>query len=72
MLHQHTLPACCFSLGMDLAAHGLAICRYDASRQMSLLVLDWVSRAAALQRRGRAGRVQPGQAYCLYTQHRYV
>ena len=30
--------------------------RYDASRGMSLLVEDWVSRASALQRKGRAGR----------------
>ena len=29
--------------------------RYDASRGMSLLVEDWVSRASALQRKGRAG-----------------
>jgi len=29
--------------------------RYDASRGMSLLIEDWVSRASALQRKGRAG-----------------
>lgn len=31
--------------------------RYDASRGMSLLIEDWVSRASALQRKGRAGRL---------------
>ncbi len=38
---------------------------------MSLLVEGWVSRAAALQRRGRAGRVRAGTCYCCYTRHRY-
>lgn len=38
---------------------------------MSLLVEDWVSRAAALQRRGRAGRVRPGTCYCCYTRSRF-
>lgn len=37
---------------------------------MSLLVEDWVSAASAKQRRGRAGRVQPGVCYGLYTRHR--
>ncbi|CAK0787622.1 hypothetical protein CVIRNUC_010844 [Coccomyxa viridis] len=44
--------------------------RYDASRGMSLLVEDWVSRASALQRKGRAGRVRPGQCFGLYTRQR--
>ena len=38
---------------------------------MSLLVEDWVSRASALQRKGRAGRVRPGQCYSLFTRHRF-
>ncbi len=38
---------------------------------MSLLVEDWVSRASALQRRGRAGRVRPGRCFGLYTRHRF-
>lgn len=38
---------------------------------MSLLVEDWVSRAAALQRRGRAGRVRAGTCYCCYTRSRF-
>ena len=45
--------------------------RYDASRGMSLLMEDWVSRASALQRRGRAGRVRPGRCFGLYTRHRF-
>lgn len=32
---------------------------------------DWVSRASALQRRGRAGRVRPGRCFGLYTRHRF-
>lgn len=38
---------------------------------MSLLVEDWVSRAAAMQRRGRAGRVRAGTCYCCYTRPRF-
>ncbi|KAK9832693.1 hypothetical protein WJX81_000845 [Elliptochloris bilobata] len=45
--------------------------RYDAGRGMSLLVEDFVSRASALQRRGRAGRVRPGHCFGLYTRHRF-
>jgi hypothetical protein len=45
--------------------------RYDANRGMRLLVEDWVSRASALQRRGRAGRVRPGVCYGLYTRDRF-
>ena len=38
---------------------------------MSLLVEDWVSRASALQRKGRAGRVRAGLCWGLYTRHRF-
>ena len=38
---------------------------------MSLLVEDWVSRASALQRKGRAGRVRAGVCWGLYTRHRF-
>ena len=33
------------------------------------MVEVWVTRAAARQRRGRAGRTQPGVCYKLYTKH---
>ncbi|KAF5835639.1 P-loop containing nucleoside triphosphate hydrolase protein [Dunaliella salina] len=45
--------------------------RYDPARRMSLLVTDWVSRASAKQRKGRAGRVRPGTCFCLYTKDRF-
>jgi ATP-dependent RNA helicase DHX29 len=38
---------------------------------MSLLVEDWVSKAAAMQRRGRAGRVRAGTCFCCYTRQRF-
>lgn len=44
--------------------------RHDPARGMSLLVEDWVSTAGAKQRRGRAGRVQEGVCYGLYTRQR--
>ena len=37
---------------------------------MALLVEDWVSRASAKQRRGRAGRVRPGKCFSLFTRRR--
>ena len=45
--------------------------RYDASRSMESLEDVWVSRANAVQRRGRAGRVASGVCFHLFTSHRY-
>ncbi|DBA76164.1 TPA: hypothetical protein ACH3X1_009895 [Trebouxia sp. C0004] len=45
--------------------------RHDPKRGMSLLVEDWVSRASALQRKGRAGRVRAGVCWGMYTRHRF-
>ncbi|XP_059620655.1 putative ATP-dependent RNA helicase DHX57 [Phlebotomus argentipes] len=45
--------------------------RFDSNRNMESLELVWVSRANALQRKGRAGRVMSGVAIHLFTQHRY-
>ncbi|XP_030627357.1 LOW QUALITY PROTEIN: putative ATP-dependent RNA helicase DHX57 [Chanos chanos] len=45
--------------------------RYDASRSMESLDDAWVSRANALQRRGRAGRVASGVCFHLFTSHRF-
>jgi hypothetical protein len=47
-------------------------CRYDPKRRIATLDIHWESRANALQRKGRAGRVQEGQCYSLYTRHRCV
>ncbi|OCF55941.1 ATP-dependent RNA helicase A [Kwoniella mangroviensis CBS 10435] len=41
--------------------------QYDAENGMQKLVECWTSRASGRQRRGRAGRTQPGQCYKLYT-----
>jgi len=41
--------------------------RFDPNSGMSRLVTEKVSRAEATQRAGRAGRVQPGDAYALWT-----
>lgn len=45
--------------------------RYDPSRGMESLDTAWVSRANAIQRRGRAGRVKHGVCFHLFTSHRY-
>uniref|UniRef100_A0A7N0V7U3 RNA helicase n=1 Tax=Kalanchoe fedtschenkoi TaxID=63787 RepID=A0A7N0V7U3_KALFE len=39
---------------------------YDAVNNASCLLPSWISKAAVQQRRGRAGRVQPGECYHLY------
>ncbi|XP_055026440.2 putative ATP-dependent RNA helicase DHX57 [Misgurnus anguillicaudatus] len=46
--------------------------RYDASRSMESLEDVWVSRANALQRKGRAGRVASGVCIHLFTSHRFT
>ncbi|KIJ54301.1 hypothetical protein M422DRAFT_25225 [Sphaerobolus stellatus SS14] len=40
---------------------------YDPETGLSALTETWVTKAAARQRRGRAGRVKPGECYKLYT-----
>ncbi|GCB68205.1 hypothetical protein scyTo_0012244 [Scyliorhinus torazame] len=45
--------------------------RYHESSQMSSLVETFISKANALQRQGRAGRVREGFCFRLYTQERY-
>ncbi|KAJ0049658.1 hypothetical protein Pint_16938 [Pistacia integerrima] len=39
---------------------------YDALNNTPCLLTSWISKASARQRRGRAGRVQPGECYHLY------
>ncbi|ODN98303.1 ATP-dependent RNA helicase A [Cryptococcus wingfieldii CBS 7118] len=41
--------------------------QYEAENGMQKLVECWTSRASGRQRRGRAGRTQPGECYKLYT-----
>ena len=41
--------------------------QYDPETQLSNLVERWVSKAAGRQRKGRAGRTQPGICYKTYT-----
>ncbi|CAH0561131.1 unnamed protein product [Brassicogethes aeneus] len=44
---------------------------FDPNKNMESLETVWVTRANALQRKGRAGRVMPGVCVHLYTSHRF-
>ncbi len=45
--------------------------QYDQQRRISQLSCTWISKSNAKQRAGRAGRVQNGNYYALYTKQRY-
>ncbi|XP_058449185.1 putative ATP-dependent RNA helicase DHX57 [Malaya genurostris] len=45
---------------------------FDSNRNMESLDVVWVSRANALQRKGRAGRVMPGVCIHLFTRPRFT
>ncbi|KAK5643786.1 hypothetical protein RI129_007631 [Pyrocoelia pectoralis] len=45
--------------------------RFDSNRNMESLDTVWVTRANALQRKGRAGRVMAGVCIHLFTSHRF-
>ena len=45
--------------------------KYDPNKRMSSLVESWISRANAKQRKGRAGRVQAGHCFRLYTRQHH-
>ncbi|XP_060842325.1 ATP-dependent RNA helicase DHX30-like [Rhopalosiphum padi] len=47
------------------------ISSWNAEKGIKLLDRCWVSQANAKQRRGRAGRTQPGECYHLYTLDRF-
>ncbi|KAJ1980272.1 hypothetical protein H4R35_001188 [Dimargaris xerosporica] len=46
--------------------------RFDATLDTDQLVIQPISQASASQRAGRAGRIQPGKAYRLYTREWFL
>ncbi|KAF0690083.1 Aste57867_18477 [Aphanomyces stellatus] len=44
---------------------------FDAINRRSILAEQWISQAAADQRKGRAGRVRPGVCYRLFSTNRF-
>ncbi|XP_035685761.1 ATP-dependent RNA helicase DEAH11, chloroplastic-like [Branchiostoma floridae] len=44
---------------------------FDAKRNLSVLDVKMVAQSSAIQRAGRAGRIQPGTCYRLYTEEEF-
>lgn len=44
---------------------------YDPNKRLESLVIIQISKAQALQRRGRAGRDGPGKCFCLYQENEF-
>jgi len=44
---------------------------FDAISNSTMLKSDWISQSSATQRKGRAGRCQPGKVYRLFSSIRY-
>lgn len=62
-----TIEDCVFVVDLGLQKEK----RFDANRNMESLDLVFESRADALQRKGRAGRLRPGICIYLFTGHRF-
>ena len=45
--------------------------QYDQMRRITMLLCTWISKSNSKQRAGRAGRVQNGNYYALYSKERY-
>ncbi|CAH2005588.1 unnamed protein product [Acanthoscelides obtectus] len=45
--------------------------RFDVEKGVNCIDNYWISKASAIQRKGRAGRVQPGESYHMYTKEKY-
>lgn len=45
--------------------------QYDQTRRITMLLCTWISKSNSKQRAGRAGRVQNGNYYALYSKERY-
>ncbi|XP_022086589.1 putative ATP-dependent RNA helicase DHX30 [Acanthaster planci] len=46
--------------------------RYDVNLGVSCLDVQWISKANVRQRKGRAGRCQPGECYHFFSKNRYL
>ncbi|CAL5869384.1 uncharacterized protein PFLUO_LOCUS3613 [Penicillium psychrofluorescens] len=44
---------------------------FDSKSLSRRLACSWISKSSAIQRAGRAGRVQPGEYFALYTEERH-
>nr|XP_033784978.1 3'-5' RNA helicase YTHDC2 isoform X1 [Geotrypetes seraphini] len=65
-MHYPQIEDSCFSTGKKIIKKS-----FDALNHVTMLKMVWISKASAIQRKGRAGRCRPGICFRLFSKLRF-